>query len=266
MRTQPSFGDQLRQWRQRRRLSQMDLALDTEISSRHLSFLETGRAQPSREMVLRLAEQLQTPLRERNSMLQAAGYAPVYPDRSLDDPELATIRQTIDLILQGHQPHPALAFDAGWNIVSANSAVAHILDGLDPSAETFRGNIARIALHPAGLSTRILNLAEFRRHLLHRLQSEFAATGEQRLRDLLAELRAYPDPPSSDARPEDFGAIAVPLRLMCGGEVLSLITATTVFGSAADVTVSELTLETFFPADTATAEYLSRAGRAQFRA
>lgn len=262
MRTQPSFGDQLRQWRQRRRLSQMDLALDTEISSRHLSFLETGRAQPSREMVLRLTEQLQPPLRERNSMLQAAGYAPVYPDRSLDDPELAAIRQTIGLILQGHQPHPALAFDSTWNIVSANSAVAHILDGLDPAADEFGGNVARIALHPAGLSSRILNIAEFRRHILHRLQSEFAATGNVRLGDLLAEVRAYPDPPSSDAHPEDLGPIAVPLRLICGGEVLSFITATTVFGSATDVIVSELTLETFFPADTATAEYLSRAAKA----
>lgn len=262
MRIQPSFGDQLRQWRQRRRLSQMDLALDTEISSRHLSFLETGRAQPSREMVLRLAEQLEAPLRERNSMLAAAGYAPVYADRGLDDPELAAIRKTIDLILQGHQPHPALAFDAAWNIVSANPAVAHLLDGIDPAAAEFRGNIARIALHPKGLAARILNLTEFRRHLVHRLQSQFAATRDDRLGDLLTEVQAYPDPPSSDARFEDHGHIAVPLRLMCGGQVLSFITATTVFGSATDVIVSELTLETFFPADTMTADYLSRANKA----
>jgi len=256
MNVQPVFGDQLRQWRQRRRLSQMDLALDSEISTRHLSFLETGRAQPSREMVLRLAEQLGTPLRDRNRLLVAAGFAPIYSERSLDDPEMTPIRQAVDLILQGHRPHPALAFNADWDIVAANDAIIHLLDGLDPGHPELQGNIARIALHPAGLASRILNLAEFRRHLVHRLQSQVAATGNERLKRLLVEISTYPDPPSSDTWSTNLGQIAVPMRLMSAGRVLSFISATTVFGSATDIILSELALESFFPADEETAAYL----------
>lgn len=259
MTAQPTFGDQLKHWRRARRLSQMDLALDTEISSRHLSFLETGRAQPSREMVLRLAEQLRAPLRERNRMLIAAGYAPVYSDRAFDDPEIAVIRRTIDMILRGHMPNPVLAFDAGWNILSANAGIALLLGEIDPTAACLQGNIARLALHPQGLAPRIINLAEFRVHILYRLQSQLAATGDARLEALLAEIRTYPDAPASDARPDDHGQIAIPMRLIHDGGVLSFITTTTVFGSAHDVLVSELTLETFYPADEATERFLAAA-------
>jgi transcriptional regulator with XRE-family HTH domain len=251
---QKTFGDHLREWRQRRRLSQMDLALDAEISTRHLSFLETGRAQPSRDMVLRLAEQLETPLRERNVLLMAAGFAPVFVERALDDPALAPARKAIDLILKGHEPYPALVIDLRWNLVAANAAVAPLLAGVDPELLQAPANVMRLALHPRGLAPRIANFAEWRAHLMERLRAQFAITGDAGLADLLAEVEAYPVPPAPDRRPEDFGGIAVPLQLMTDDGVLSFYSTTTVFGAAVDITLSELSLETFFPADPATAQ------------
>jgi transcriptional regulator with XRE-family HTH domain len=251
---QKSFGDHLRDWRQRRRLSQMDLALDAEISTRHLSFLETGRAQPSRDMVLRLAEQLETPLRERNVLLMAAGFAPVFVERALDDPALAPARKAIDLILKGHEPYPALVVDLRWNLVAANTAVAPLLTGVDPELTAAPANVMRIALHPNGLAPRIANFAEWRAHLIERLKSQVAITGDAGLTDLLAEVQSYPVPPAPDRRPEDFGGIAVPFQLMTETGVLSFYSTTTVFGAAVDITLSELSLETFFPADATTAQ------------
>ncbi|RAK56539.1 helix-turn-helix transcriptional regulator [Phenylobacterium deserti] len=252
----PGVGGKLREWRERRRLSQLDLALDADISTRHLSFLETGRAQPSREMVLRLAEQLDVPLRERNALLVAAGFAPVFPERRLDDPALAAARRAVDVILAGHEPYPALAVDRQWNLVAANRAVAPLLDGVAPELLAPPLNVLRLSLHPQGLAPHILNLAEWRAHLLERLRSETVLTADPQVEALLAELESLPRPPASDRRHEDFGGVAVPLRMELGGRVLSFISATTVFGTAVDVTLAELTLETFFPADDETAAAL----------
>lgn len=257
--TAKTVGDHLRDWRQRRRLSQLDLALDAEISTRHLSFVETGRAQPSREMVLRLADQLEIPLRERNVILVAAGFAPVFPERALDDPALAAARRAVDLILAGHEPYPALVVDLRWNLVAMNRAVAPLLDGVAPELVTGEVNVMRLALHPNGLSPRIANLAEWRAHLLERLRRQVEVTADPGLVALIDELKSYPAPPASDRRPDDLGGVAVPMQLLAGDRVLSFLSTTTVFGTAVDVTLAELTLETFFPADAETAEALRAA-------
>lgn len=248
-----SFGDLLREWRQRRRLSQMDLALDTEISTRHLSFVETGRATPSREMVLRLAEQLEVPLRERNLLLNAAGYAPVYPQRRLDDPALAPALAAIRLVLAGHEPYPALAIDRHWTLIEANRAALGLLAGIPDHLLVPPVNVLRLALHPEALSPRIANLAEWRAHLIERLQHQITVSGDQVLIELLKELRAYPVP-DGPAPASDFGGIAVPFRLTTPAGVLSFMSTTTVFGTPVDVTLAELAIESFFPADAATAE------------
>jgi transcriptional regulator with XRE-family HTH domain len=250
-------GEHLREWRQRRRMSQLDLALEAEISTRHLSFLETGRARPSRDMVMLLAEQLEVPLRERNVILVAAGFAPVFPERALDDPALGAARKAVDLILAAHEPYPALLVDLRWNLVAANAALAPLLAGVAPELMEGTVNVLRLALHPRGVAPRIVNLAEWRGHILERLRRQVELTADPGLIELMAELRSYPTPPASDRRPEDLGGIAVPLQLMTEtGGMLSFISTTTVFGTAVDVTLAELTLETFFPADTATAEAL----------
>lgn len=252
------FGEQLRTWRQRRRLSQMGLALEAQISTRHLSFLETGRAQPSREMVLLLADHLATPLRDRNLMLAAAGFAPVYSHRSLDDPALAAARRAVDLILKGHEPFPALAVDRHWNMVSANASVGPLLEGVAPHLLAPPVNIMRLALHPDGLAPRIANLAEWRDHLMERLSQQARAAGDGGLDALLDELRAYPAPAAADVRAANLGGVAVTFKLLVGDRLLSFISTTTVFGTATDITLAELTLETFFPADQPTAEALRR--------
>src|SRR6187431_170949 len=189
-----SVGDLLREWRQRRRMSQLDLALEAEISTKHLSFLETGRAQPSREMVLRLAEQLDVPLRERNVLLVAAGYAPVFPQRSLADPALQTARKAVDLVLKGHEPYPAIAIDRHWTLIAHNAVVPRLLAAADPSLLQPPVNVLRLSLHPNGLAPRIENLAEWRAHLLTRLRQQIDATADAELTKLLDELAAYPAP------------------------------------------------------------------------
>jgi transcriptional regulator with XRE-family HTH domain len=253
-----AVGDHLRQWRQRRRLSQLDLALDAEISTRHLSFLETGRAQPSRDMVLRLAEHLEIPLRERNTILVSAGFAPVFPQRSLDDPALAAARKAVELILTGHEPHPALVVDRAWNLVSANRMIAPLLEGVDPQLLSAPTNVLRLTLHPKGLAPRIANLHEWRAHLLDRLRREVELTADPRLSELLTELKAYPildgQPPRRAS--DEFGGVAVPFRIETPLGLLSFFSTTTVFGTPVDVTLAELTLETFFPADPQTAQAL----------
>ncbi|WP_309644446.1 helix-turn-helix transcriptional regulator [Phenylobacterium sp.] len=253
-----AVGGHLREWRQRRRLSQLDLALDAEISTRHLSFLETGRAQPSRDMVLRLADQLEIPLRERNVILVAAGFAPVFPQRALDDPALAAARRAVDIILKVHEPFPALAVDRGWNLISANRMIPLLLDGADPDLLKAPMNVLRLTLHPKGLSSRVANLHEWRAHLLDRLRREVDLTADPRLTDLLTELKAYPIPGGQPPRrpSDEYGGVAIPFQLHTPAGVLSFFSATTVFGTPVDVTLSELTLETFFPADATTAETL----------
>lgn len=250
-------GDLLREWRQRRRLSQLDLALDAEISTRHLSFVETGRAAPSRDMVLHLAHQLDVPLRERNALLLAAGYAPMFPERPLDDPALRAAREAVERVLAAHMPYPALALDRGWTLLAANAAVASLLGDADPTLLAPPVNVMRLSLHPAGLAPRIQNLPEWRVHLLSRLQHQAALTSDPTLISLLAELRGYPTPPNPGAT--DHGDIAVPLRLAVKGYgTLSFLSTTTVFGTPVDVTLSELFVEAFLPADSATADALRR--------
>ena len=248
-----AVGEHLRDWRQRRRMSQLDLACEADISTRHLSFMETGRAQPSREMVLRLAERLEVPLRERNVLLIAAGFAPVFPQRPLDDPALVGARKAVDLILKGHEPYPALAVDRGWNLVAGNRMVAPLMASAAEELRTAPINVMRLTLHPRGLAPRIANLAAWRAHLLNRLRRDLEATGDKALAELLEELRGYPAPVAGRAPANEFAGVAVPFQMTYAGDILSFYSTTTVFGTPVDVTLSELTLETFFPADERTA-------------
>jgi transcriptional regulator with XRE-family HTH domain len=252
------FGEHLRQWRQRRRMSQLDLAHEAEISTRHLSFVETGRSVPSREMVLRLAERLDVPLRERNAMLIAAGYAPMYRERPLSDPGLAAARQAVELILKSHEPFPAIAVDRHWNLQAGNAMLPYLLTGADPSLLQPPVNVLRLSLHPQGLASRIVNLGQWREHLFERLRQQIHATGDQVLQELLEELRAYPVPEGAeDTQLEgELLGVAMPFRFRTQFGVLNFISTTTVFGTPVDVTLQELALETFFPADSATADVL----------
>ncbi len=248
------IGDHLREWRQRRHLSQLDLAVDAEISARHLSFVETGRAAPSREMVLKLAERLAVPLRERNVLLVAAGFAPAFQQRALDDPALNSARAAIDLVLRAHEPNPALAYDRHWNLVSANRMVMPLLKDVPPRLLGQPINILRLAFHPEALAARTVNLAEWCGHLLERVHRQCEATADPELIRLYEELKSYPIP--ARAMPLVADTVAIPLKLRHDGQVLSFISTTMVFGTPVDVTLSELALETFFPADAATAEAL----------
>ncbi len=254
--TTTEIGDQIRAWRQRRRLSQLALALDSEISARHLSFLETGRSRPSREVVLRIAETLEVPLRERNILLVSAGFAPVFPERGLGDEALAAARAAVDLVLRGHEPYPALALDRTWTMVAANRAVAPLLDGVSPALLAPPANVLLLSLHPDGLAPRIENLAEWRRHLLERLARQIEVSADAALIALRAKLEALPAPRDAVSRRSAGTGPLVPLRLRAGGHVLSLFSTTTVFGTPVEVTLSELAIESFFPADEATAACL----------
>ena len=260
--TEPQVGTLLRDWRQRRRLSQLDLALEAEVSARHLSFVETGRSRPSREMVTRLARQLDVPPREQNALLVAAGYAPVFPERSLDDPELAAVRDAVELILRGHEPVPALLLDRGWNMLSANRSAAMLLEGSAPALLEPPVNVIRLALHPDGIAPRIRNLPELRENLIDRLERELDITGAPELAALIEEVRAYPATPRSRTQgssPAPIArSVAIPLEIEVGDDVLAFYSATTVFGTPVDVMVSELAIESFFPADAATAAWLRR--------
>lgn len=251
------IGDLLREWRGRRRLSQLDLALDAEISSKHLSFVETGRAQPSREMILRLAEQLKIPLRERNILLTSAGFAAVFPERPLDDESLQAARQTVDLILQGHEPNPALALDRHWNLITANRAVALFLKNVNPAQLQPPINVLRLSLHADGLAPQIVNFAEWRGHLLERLRRQIEITADAILIELEKELKSYPLPKEIRRSGKvDSSKIAVPIRIKTDEGELSFISTTTVFGTPVDITLSELVIESFFPADEKTASFL----------
>jgi transcriptional regulator with XRE-family HTH domain len=250
-------GDLLREWRRHRRLSQLELATEAEISTRHLSFVESGRAMPSRDMILHLAEYLDIPLRERNALLVAAGFAPVYAERALDDPALGAVRQTIDLLLKGMEPYPALAVDRYWHLVTANRAAARLMAGLPDMLAKPPVNVLRASLHPAGLAPRIRNLAQWRAHLLERLRRQVDASQDPRLMDLLRELEGYPAPPLAEGYAVDAaGRIAVPMELDVGDAVLSMLSTTTVFGTPTDVMLQELAIEAFVPADDTTAAWL----------
>jgi transcriptional regulator with XRE-family HTH domain len=245
-------GEHLREWRQRRHLSQLDLAGDADISARHLSFVETGRAAPSRDMVLKLAERLDVPLRERNVLLVAAGFAPAFPQRSLEDPALKPARAAIDQVLRAHEPNPALAYDRHWNLVSANRMVMPLLEGIPARLLGQPMNILRLAFHPEALAPRTVNLAEWCGHLLERLHRQCEATADPALIELYRELKAYRIPARAAPPPAD--NVAIPFKLRHDGEILSFISTTMIFGTPVDITLSELALETFFPADDMTAE------------
>ena len=253
MKATQTIGEHLREWRQWRRRSQLDLALDTEISPRHLSFVETGRSQPSRDMVLRLTAELDIPLRERNALLLIAGYAPVFPERSQNDVALAQARNAIDTLLKAHEPFPALAVDRYWNLVSANASGTRLLAGIAEHLLKPPVNVLRASLHPEGAAPRIVNLGEWKAHVLHRLRKQFEASADPVLVELIEELRAYPAP---SAKPADPSALAVPLIVRSPRGEMAFLSTTLLFGSPLDVRLSELAIEIFLPADAATVERL----------
>ncbi|ONG50233.1 transcriptional regulator [Pseudoroseomonas deserti] len=246
-------GAQLRVWRQRRRLSQMALSLEAGVSQRHLSCVESGRVSPSREMVLRLAEQLEVPLRDCNALLLAAGYAPCFADRPLTDPAVSAVLRAM---LAAHGANPALAVDRHWQMVEANAAVAPLLAGVsEPSLLRPPINVLRLSLHPGGLAPRIGNLAEWRAHILARLRRQVAASGDAQLSVLAQELARLGGPFPETAHAVTPG-IAVPLLLDGPAGRLALISTTTVFGTPLEVSLSELAIEAFYPADAETAARL----------
>jgi transcriptional regulator with XRE-family HTH domain len=243
-------GRLLRGWRDTRRMSQLDLSGRSGVSTRHLSFVETGRSRPTRQMLLRLAEELDVPLRARNELLLAGGFAPVYPESELDGPPLADVLTALRNVLAGHSPHPAVLVDRHWTMVDGNDGVARLTAGCAPELLAPPVNVLRLALHPAGMAPRIGNLAEWRTHILHRLDRQAAATGDPVLRELRAELAAYPGG-GITAHPD---GLVVPLHY----EDLRFFSITTVLGTPRDVTLSELAIEAFLPADAATATALHR--------
>ena len=255
--TLSDVGELLRDWRQRRRLSQLDLSSEAGVSTRHLSFLETGRASPSREMVLHLAEHLEVPLRERNQLLLAAGYAPVYSRRGLDDPDMSAIRAALDLVLTAYEPFPAVVIDRAWNLVAGNRSIALLTDGVAERLLAPPANVLRVSLHPDGIAPRIANLPQWRAHVLHRLAREAHLTADPGLAALHRELVALPG--GTDRSPPN--GIAVPLRLRAPDGVLSFLSTVTTFGTAVDLTAAELSIEAFLPADASTAEALRALAR-----
>jgi transcriptional regulator with XRE-family HTH domain len=258
----PSAGALLREWRQRRNLSQLELALRSAVSARHLSFIETGRARPSREMVLHLAERLDVPLRERNRLLLAAGFAPVFGERSFDEREMAPVRQALDRFLSAHEPYPAIVIDRHWNVVAANSGVAYVNQDVAPELRTPPANALRIALHPDGLGSRVSNLADWSGYLLARLRREIEATRDPELEALYDELVAYPGvtteyDPASPPNPND---LMLMQELRLEDRRLVFFCTLTTFGTPRDLTLAELSIVAFYPADLETAEALTAVG------
>jgi transcriptional regulator with XRE-family HTH domain len=251
------IGPLLRQWRERRRLSQLELALAAGVSARHVSFVETGRSRPSETMILRLADELNVPMRDRNTLLLAAGYAPAYPETPLDSPAMAPLRAVLDQLLNGHEPYPALVFDSAYDVIAANRAIATMLDGV--SGELLRPpmNVIRLALHPDGLAGRIVNFGQVRSHLIERIRQHLRIWQSDRLRALFDEVRAYPAQDDGNmAAPDDEVPFALPLRLRVPDGELSFISVVATFNTPLDITVAELGIETFLPADPQTAKAL----------
>lgn len=257
---EPGVGPLLRAWRERRRVSQLELALRAGSSARHISFVETGRSRPSEEMLLRLAEHLEVPVRERNALLLAAGYAPHYPETPLDDPALAGLRAGLERLIQGYEPYPALVVDARYDVVAANRGVAMLLEGLPESLLAPPLNAMRLTLHPSGLAPRIRNLPEWRGHLLAQMERQIALHRSAPLRALYEEVAAYPVPRergcSAAEPPEPVPYFALPMQIEHAGRTLSFISSISTFNTPMDVTVAELAVETLLPADPATVKYL----------
>lgn len=252
-----AVGTMMRRWRELRRLSQLELALRAEISARHLSFIETGRSRPSAEMVLRLSEHLDVPLRRRNELLLAAGFAPAYPQHPLGAAPLAPVLDAARQLLRGHEPYPALLVDRCWDLVEANASLEVFTSKAQPRLLTPPVNVLRLSLHPDGLAPHIVNLGEWRAHILGRLRRQIRATADTDLAALLEELAAYPsDQPEPKVELPGPGDVVVPLRFRHEGAVLTFLSTTSAFGTPLDVTVAELALESFFPADRPTAAAL----------
>ncbi|MHC9296026.1 helix-turn-helix domain-containing protein [Mycobacterium sp. LTG2003] len=250
---QTSIGPLMREWRQRRRISQLDLAIEADVSARHVSFIETGRSVPSRAMVLRLAEVLDVPLREQNQLLLAAGLAPVYTERTLDDPDMGAVREGVSRVLEAYNPYPCVVIDRGWNLLQANAGAGVMLEGVAQHLLA-EPNALRITLHPEGMAPRIRNLAEWRHHLITRLRREVSVSGSAELADLLTEIESYP---GGLAQVRDLGGVVVPLELATPrGDVLTFLSTVTTFGTALDLTAAELSIEAFLPADEQTAAAL----------
>jgi transcriptional regulator with XRE-family HTH domain len=246
---QRPVGALLREWRERRRLSQLELAVQAEISTRHLSFVETGRSRPTPEMIVKLTEHLEVPLRERNQLLLAGGYAPRYPQHQLDAPELDSVRAALQLVLTAHQPYPALVINRWWELLDANPAVAMLTAGCAPHLLEPPVNVLRLSLHPDGMAPRIANLAQWRAHLLEQVHRRAEQTGDARLRELHEELLGYPG--GGEAAPAATNVV-LPLRLRHESGELSFFSVAATVETAADVTVAELVIESFYPADAAT--------------
>ncbi len=245
-----AFGNELKQWRQRRRLSQLELAVDARISTRHLSFIETGRSRPSRGMVLHLAELLELPLRERNNLLLAAGFSPAFSANALDAKAMAAAMSAVDMVLSAHGAFPAIAVDRCWNLLRTNAAARRLLGGVAPSLLEAPANVLRLTLHPEGLAPRLINLGQVRSHILSRLQRQVRQGADAEMARLLEELSAYPAPigPEVELSTPD-ADVLVPLRLETPFGVMSMFSTITVFGTPTDVTLSELAVEAFYPAD-----------------
>ena len=251
------LGEQLREWRTRRRMSQMDLALDTEMSTRHLSFIETGRSKRSAAMLQRIADCLEVPHRARNALLLAAGYAPDFQERPLDSAEMTGMKAIVEHVLKGHEPYPALAVDRHWNMIAANDAIAILIEQISPELLTPPVNVLRLALHPEGLAPQIVNYGMWRAHILHRLDLQIEASADPELAALRAEIAGY----AVEANDNDVGAvssIAVPLVLDTVAGRISFVSTVTIFGTPVDITLSELAIEAFFPADAESAALLQK--------
>jgi transcriptional regulator with XRE-family HTH domain len=262
--TDTGVGPLLRGWREQRRVSQLELALRADSSARHISFIETGRSRPSADMILRLAEHLDVPVRERNSLLLSAGYAPQYAQTALDDPSMTTLREGIERLLTGYEPYPALVVDGTYTVIAANRGIAMLLDGVPERLLAPPLNAMRLTLHPEGLAPRILNLREWRGHLLHQMERQIALARSGPLRELYEEVAGYPAPQTGGRGPEErddggdrsWPYFALPLRIEHAGHVLSFVSSISTFNTPMDVTVAELAVETFLPADPATVTYL----------
>jgi transcriptional regulator with XRE-family HTH domain len=251
-------GPLLRAWREQRRVSQLELALRADSSARHISFIETGRSRPSEEMVLRLAEHLDVPVRERNALLLAAGYAPRYPETPMDDPALDALRAGMERLIQGYEPYPALVVDAMYNVQAANRGILMLLDGIPEHLLAPPLNAMRLTLHPEGLAPRIRNLRAWRGHLLAQMERQIALHRSEPLRRLYEEVAAYPVPQAepADEPDEPVPYFALPMRIEHEGRTLSFISSISTFNTPMDVTVAELAIETLLPADPATVKYL----------
>ncbi len=252
----PTFGDHLRRWRARRRMSQLELAAESGVSARHVGFIETGRSNPSRDMVLLLTDRLEVPLRARNAMLLAAGYAPIYEEHRLDEPAMASVREAVELVVRSHDPYPAIAVDGRWDVVVANTAATLLIEDVAPEVLGPPLNVYRVSLHPEGMARTVVNFDEYASHLLARLRHDVASSGDPRLGELLAEVESYGTVTGSHAAGSPKGTVVLPMRVRCRGRELSLFSTIATFGTPVDIAVAELAIETFFPTDEPTASFL----------